>query len=56
MRTWYRPTVRAFAALNPERQGAYFDDLVRLWTEHNTEGPGATRVESEFLEVIAVRP
>jgi SAM-dependent methyltransferase len=54
-RTWYGPTVRAFAALGEDRQGAYFDDLVRLWTQHNTAGPGATRVESEFLEVYAVR-
>jgi SAM-dependent methyltransferase len=54
-RTWYGPTVRAFAALDEDRQGELFADLVRLWTEHNTPGPDATRVESEFLEVIAVR-
>jgi SAM-dependent methyltransferase len=54
-RTWYGPTVRAFAALDERRQRGYFDDLVRLWTEHNTAGPHATRVESEFLEVLAIR-
>lgn len=54
-RTWYGPTLRAFAALNEERQGAFFTDLVRLWTEHNTAGPNATHVESEFLEVVATR-
>jgi len=54
-RTWYGPTVRAFAALAPDRQEALFDDLVRLWTEHNTAEPGATRVESEYLEVVARR-
>jgi SAM-dependent methyltransferase len=54
-RTWYGPTVRAFAALDEERQRGLFADLVRHWTEHNTAGPDATRVESEFLEVIAVR-
>lgn len=54
-RTWYGPTVRAFAALNEERQRGLFADLVRLWTEHNTSGPNATRVESEFLEVVATR-
>jgi len=54
-RTWYGPTLRAFAALDEERQRALFSDLVRLWTEHNTAGPDATRVESEFLEVVASR-
>jgi SAM-dependent methyltransferase len=54
-RTWYGPTVRAFAALDEERQKGLFDDLVRLWTDHNTAGPHATRVESEFLEVVATR-
>jgi SAM-dependent methyltransferase len=54
-RTWYGPTVRAFAALDEEKQRGLFADLVRHWTEHNTAGPDATRVESEFLEVIAVR-
>ncbi len=54
-RTWYGPTVRAFAALAPDRQEALFDDLVRLWTEHNTAEPGATRVESDYLEVVASR-
>jgi SAM-dependent methyltransferase len=54
-RTWYGPTVRAFAALDEERQRGYFADLVRLWTEHNTAGPNGTRVESEFLEVVGIR-
>jgi SAM-dependent methyltransferase len=54
-RTWYGPTVRAFAALDEERQRGLFADLVRLWTEHNTAGPSATQVESEFLEVVGIR-
>jgi SAM-dependent methyltransferase len=54
-RTWYGPTVRAFAALEEERQPKFFDDLVRLWTEHNTVGPNGTRVESEFLAVVGTR-
>jgi hypothetical protein len=54
-RTWYGPTVRAFAALDEERQRGLFTDLVRLWTKHNTAGPDATRVESEFLEADALR-
>lgn len=54
-RTWYGPTVRAFAALDEAGQRGYFADLVRLWSEHNTAGPNATRLESEFLEVVATR-
>lgn len=54
-RTWYGPTVRTFAALDEEKQRALFDDLVRLWSEHNTGGANATHVESEYLQVIALR-
>jgi hypothetical protein len=54
-RTWYGPTVRAFSALDEDRQRGLFGDLVRHWTEHSTAGPNATRVESEFLEVVATR-
>jgi SAM-dependent methyltransferase len=54
-RTWYGPTVRAFAALDEGRGSGLFADLVRLWSEHNTAGPDATRVESDYLEVLATR-
>ena len=54
-RTWYGPTVRAFAALDEQGRRGYFTDLVKLWTEANTAGPEATRVESEYLAVIATR-
>jgi SAM-dependent methyltransferase len=54
-RTWYGPTVRAFAALDEAKQRGLFAELVRLWTEHNTAGPNATRVESEFLAVVGIR-
>lgn len=54
-RTWYGPTVRVFAALDENRQRALFDDLVRLWSEQNTAGPDATRIESEYLQVVALR-
>ena len=54
-RTWYGPTVRAFGALDAAGQSGLFSDMVRLWSDHNTAGPNATRIESEFLEVIASR-
>lgn len=54
-RTWYGPTVCAFAALDEEGRELLERDLVALWTDHNHASGGATRVESEYLEVIAVR-
>jgi hypothetical protein len=54
-RDWYGPTVRAFAALDEEGRRNLERDLVTLWSEHNHAGDGATRVESEYLEVIAIR-
>jgi SAM-dependent methyltransferase len=54
-RTWYGPTVRAFAALDEAGQRGLFNDMVKLWSGKNTAGASATRIESEFLEVIASR-
>jgi hypothetical protein len=53
-RHWYGPTLRAFAALGPDYRDGLQSDLERLWSEHNRAGDGTTRVESEYLEVIAV--
>jgi SAM-dependent methyltransferase len=56
-RTYYGPTQRAFEALsaNPESQKALRRDLVQLWMRHNQSPNGVTRVESEYLEVVAIR-
>jgi SAM-dependent methyltransferase len=54
-RQWYGPTVRAFAALDERGRNLLERDLAILWSEHNHAGDGATRVESEYLEVIAIR-
>lgn len=54
-RTWYGPTNRAFAALDEPRQALLRGDLEQLWTRHNQAPEGSTRIESEYLEVIAVR-
>ncbi len=54
-RTWYGPTQRAFAALDENGQRALRRDLERLWSEHNRATDGTTHVESEYLEVVAVR-
>lgn len=54
-RTYYGPTVRAFAALEPAAQDALRSDLEQLWARHNRAQDGTTQVDSTYLEVIAVR-
>ena len=54
-RTYYGPTHRAFAALDGPRQQLLRSDLEALWTRDNKAQPGATRIDSEYLEVIATR-
>jgi SAM-dependent methyltransferase len=54
-RTYYGPTNRAFAALDEAGQDALRRDLEQLWAEHNSDTEGNTSVESEYLEVVAVR-
>ena len=54
-RTYYGPSYKAFAALDAEKQSALRRDLEQLWTEHNTATDGTTLIESEYLEVVAIR-
>lgn len=54
-REFYGPTVRAFGMLNDDQRGMLERDLIKLWRDHNLSDGRATRVESEYLEVIAVR-
>jgi len=57
-RTYYGPSYKAFAALAAysfEKQAALRRDLEQLWTEHNLATDGTTAIESEYLEVIAIR-
>jgi hypothetical protein len=54
-RTYYGPTLRAFAALNTEAQEALRNDLEQLWSQHNRSQNGVTQVDSTYLEVIATR-
>lgn len=54
-RTYYGPTLRAFATLSPAAQQALRSDLEQLWTQHNRSQNGVTQVDSTYLEVIAVR-
>jgi len=52
---WYGPTLRAFASLDEGNKAALRLDLETLWCEHNRADDGTTRVQSEYLEVVAVK-
>ena len=54
-RTYYGPSHKAFAALDAGKQSALRRELAQLWTEHNTAIDGTTSVDSEYLEVVAIR-
>jgi hypothetical protein len=56
-RRFYGPTQKAFDALaaDEEKQTALRRDLQNLWTEFNAATDGTTRIDSEYLEVVATR-
>jgi SAM-dependent methyltransferase len=54
-RLYYGPTYRAFAALDEASQTALRQELEQLWSVHNLSSNGVTRVESEYLEIVAIR-
>ncbi|MBS1788046.1 MAG: methyltransferase domain-containing protein [Acidobacteria bacterium] len=56
-RVYYGPTNRAFEALkdDPAKQAALRKDLEQLWSEHNQTTDGTTRVETEYLAIVATR-
>ena len=53
-RLWYGPTLRAFASLDDSKRDGLRRDLEQLWVENNRANDGTTRVQSEYLEVVAV--
>lgn len=54
-RTNYGPMSRAFASLDANGQEKLRSELVRLWSTHNKVVDGTTKVDAEYLEVIATR-
>jgi SAM-dependent methyltransferase len=53
-RTYYGPTVKAFEALDDERQGALAGEIIAMLEERHQGGPGLA-VPSEYLEVVITR-
>lgn len=55
-RAAYGPTLRTFEALDENQRALFADELTGYWTAKNRSAQvGATEVESEYLEVLAVR-
>ncbi len=54
-RKYFGPTQKAFESLDQAGQDALRKDLVELWTANNLASDGTTKVESEYLEVKAIR-
>jgi hypothetical protein len=51
----YGPMSRAFASLDESGQEKLRGELVDLWSAHNKAADFTTRVNAEYLEVIATR-
>ncbi len=51
---FYGPTVRAFDALGPEERAGLRRELEQLWRNSNLAADGGTRVEAEYVEVLAI--
>lgn len=47
--------MRAMAALDAAGQASLHQDLKQLWTRGNKASDGSTDVNSEYLEVVAIR-
>ena len=54
-RVYFGPAQRAFASLDDAGQAALREDLEELWVAHNLATDGTTHVESEYLEVHALK-
>jgi SAM-dependent methyltransferase len=54
-KTYFGPVNQAFAALDDDGQRSLRQDLERLWSEHNRATDQSTRIDAEYLEVIATR-
>ena len=54
-RTYYGPTLKAFAGLEPQAQSALSADLLALACEFNRSGDGTMVVPSEYMEIVILR-
>jgi ubiquinone/menaquinone biosynthesis C-methylase UbiE len=53
-RSWYGPTLKAFAALEGDARDALEEDLVALARRHDRLGHGATAIPATYTEAVAI--
>ena len=51
----YGPMTRAFASIGEKAQQQLREELTELWSRHNRATDGTTKVDAEYLQVVAVR-
>jgi len=51
----YGPMTQAFAAIGEKAQQQLRNELTDLWSAHNRAADGTTRVDAEYLQVVAIR-
>jgi SAM-dependent methyltransferase len=54
-RLYYGPSQKAFESIDAAAQSALRNDLEALWSKHNQATDGTTKVESEYLDIRAIR-
>ena len=55
-RTYYGPTLRAFAALAPERQASLNEEMIALAHRYNRNvGEGPIAIAADYLETVIIR-
>jgi hypothetical protein len=54
-RTYYGPTLKAFAALDDAGKEALANDIRALENKYNRSGDGTMLIPSEYLEVVITR-
>ena len=54
-RQFYGPTNRAFSTLDADGQAALRHDLEQLWSRYNQATDGTVYIESEYLDIQAIR-
>jgi len=52
---FYGPIVKALAALDQAGQASFREQLIALAEDHNRNDNGALTIDSDYLEVVAVR-
>lgn len=51
----YGPMTRAFASIGEQSQQRLRDELTELWSRHNRATDGTTKVDAEYLQVVAAK-